>query len=130
MTTSRREAAGERLRIRIDRSLPVPPFAQVVSQIGAAVERGSLAPGERLPTVRALAGQTGLVPNTVAKAYRELEAAGVLEGRGRAGTFVVASGPTSADALDDAARAYLERARSLGADRTAAIEAVRSAVHV
>src|SRR4051794_18172975 len=122
MTTSRRPAAGERLRIRIDRSLPVPPFAQVVSQIRAAVERGSLAPGERLPTVRALAGRTGLVPNTVAKAYRELEAAGVLEGHGRAGTFVQAPGRRSADALDDAARAYLERARSLGADRAAAIE--------
>jgi DNA-binding transcriptional regulator YhcF (GntR family) len=127
MTTSRRPAAGERLRIRIDRSLPVAPFAQVVSQIRGAVDRGSLAPGARLPTVRALAERTGLVPNTVAKAYRELERAGVLEGRGRSGTFVLAPGRSAADALDDAARTYLERARSLGADRTAAIEAVRSA---
>lgn len=128
MTTSRR--AGERLRIYVDRSLPAPPYAQLVSQIRAAVERGSLTPGARLPTVRALAGRTGLVPNTVAKAYRELEAAGVLEGRGRAGTFVLAPRPPSGDALDDAARAYLETARSLGADRTAAIEAVRSADHM
>jgi DNA-binding transcriptional regulator YhcF (GntR family) len=130
MTTSRRPAAGERLRIRIDRSLPDPPFAQLVSQIRTAVERGSLEPGARLPTVRALARRTGLVPNTVAKAYRELEAAGVLEGRGRAGTFVLAprrpSGDAPGDALDAAARAYLDRARELGAGRSAAIEALRS----
>ena len=118
------------MRIRIDRSSPTPPYEQIVSQVRGAVERGTLGPGTRLPTVRALAEQTGLVPNTVAKAYRRLEAAGYLDGRGRAGTFVPDEPPTPvpADAsLDGAARAYLERARRLGADPTAAVEAVRRA---
>ena len=51
-----------------------PPYEQIVAQVRRSVERGTLAPGTRLPTVRALAERTGLVPNTVAKAYRELEA--------------------------------------------------------
>ncbi len=63
------------------------------------------------------------MPNTVAKAYRELEAACVLVGRGRAGTFVLAS----PDPLDHAARAYLARAGELGAGRRAALDAVRRA---
>jgi DNA-binding transcriptional regulator YhcF (GntR family) len=119
------------LRIEVDRSSATPPYEQIVAQVHRAVERGTLAPGSRLPTVRALAERTGLVPNTVAKAYRELEASGVLEGRGRAGTFVLALRPPSGDApgdeLDHAARAFLERARSLGADPAAAVEAVRRA---
>jgi DNA-binding transcriptional regulator YhcF (GntR family) len=127
MAEPRRRKFG--LRIEVDRSSATPPYEQIVAQVHRAVERGTLAPGTRLPTVRALAERTGLVPNTVAKAYRELEAAGVLEGRGRAGTFVLAprpgSGDTPRDELDAAARAYLERARGIGADPAAAIEAVR-----
>jgi DNA-binding transcriptional regulator YhcF (GntR family) len=66
-----------------------------------------------------------VVPNTVAKAYRELEAIGILEGRGRAGTFVRAT--SAGDGLEHAARGYLERAQGLGADPASAIEAVRRA---
>jgi DNA-binding transcriptional regulator YhcF (GntR family) len=120
----------------VDRSSADPPYAQLVAQIRAAIDGGSLAPGTRLPTVRALATQIGLVPNTVAKAYRRLETCGYLEGRGRAGTFVpdrlpvsddAADAANAADALAAAARAYLERARRLGADPGTAVEAVRRA---
>ena len=124
MAEPRRRRFG--LRIDIDRSSATPPYEQIVVQVRGAVEQGTLAPGARLPTVRALAERTGLVPNTVAKAYRELESAGVLEGRGRAGTFVAERRQPSDD-LDGAARAYLERARRLGADPNAAVEAVRRA---
>ena len=125
MAEPRRKRFG--LRIEVDRSSATPPFEQIVTQVRRAVERGTVAAGTRLPTVRALAERTGLVPNTVAKAYRELEASGHLEGRGRAGTFV-ADGPRShGDDLDEAARVYLERARRLGVDRNAAVEAVRRA---
>jgi DNA-binding transcriptional regulator YhcF (GntR family) len=119
------------VRISIDRSSRTSPSEQLVSQVRRAVERGTAPPGTRLPTVRALAEQTGLVPNTVAKAYRRLEADGYLEGRGRAGTFVADDPPPAAEAaesdLDEAARAYVERARSLGADVRGAVEAVRRA---
>jgi DNA-binding transcriptional regulator YhcF (GntR family) len=124
MAEPRRRRFG--LRVEIDRSSTTPPYEQIVAQVRREVERGTLAAGTRLPTVRALAERTGLVPNTVAKAYRELEAAGVLEGRGRAGTFVASRSPRGGD-LEEAARAYLERARSLGADPAAAVEAVRRA---
>ena len=127
MAQPRRSRPSGPLRIEIDRASPVPPFEQIVAQVRRAVERGSLRAGTRLPTVRALAERTGLVPNTVAKAYRELEASGHLEGRGRAGTFVADPPQASGDDLDEAARAYLERARRLGADPAAALEAVRRA---
>jgi DNA-binding transcriptional regulator YhcF (GntR family) len=125
MAEPRRRRFG--LRIEVDRSSSVAPYEQIVVQVRRAVERGTLAPGTRLPTVRALAERTGLVPNTVAKAYRELEASGHLEGRGRAGTFVADRPRPAGDDLEDAARLYLERARGLGADRSAAVEAVRRA---
>jgi DNA-binding transcriptional regulator YhcF (GntR family) len=125
MAQPRRRRFG--LRIDVDRSSATPPFEQIVAQVRHAVERGTLAPGTRLPTVRALAERTGLVPNTVAKAYRELEATGHLEGRGRAGTFVADRPSAPGDDLDAAARAYLERARSAGAGPGDALEAVRRA---
>lgn len=67
-----------------------PPFAQVRRQLTEQIRGGQLSPGDRLPTVRRLAGDLGIAPNTVARAYRELETEGLIEGRGRAGTFVSA----------------------------------------
>lgn len=64
--------------ITIDTSLAEPPYDQVKRQISRLVAVGDLRPGDKLPTVRRLAADLGLAPNTVARAYRELEAAGVL----------------------------------------------------
>ena len=74
--------------MELDPESPVPPFEQVKEQIAAAIEAGSLEPADRLPTVRQLATDLGLAANTVARSYRELELAGLLETRGRHGTFV------------------------------------------
>jgi DNA-binding transcriptional regulator YhcF (GntR family) len=96
-----------------------PPWRQVRDAVIAAVERGSLVPGDRLPTVRDLAAELELAPNTVARAYRELEDDGWLEGRGRAGTFVADAPPTGAGTraqLATAAERYLRRAAQLGFD--------------
>jgi DNA-binding transcriptional regulator YhcF (GntR family) len=108
-----------------------PPFLQVLERVRTLIERGSLLPGERLPTVRSLAERLNLAPNTVARAYRALEDDGWIVGRGRAGTFVTDALPerpaAPADALARAATAYLRRAEQLGFDRVAAARALRSA---
>ncbi len=76
------------LDLTIDSAAAVPPYEQLCSRVAAGVHDGSLPAGARLPTVRRLAEDLGLAVNTVAKAYRALEADGVIETRGRAGTFV------------------------------------------
>jgi DNA-binding transcriptional regulator YhcF (GntR family) len=92
----------------------------------AQVDAGTLAPGTRLPPVRRLAEDLGLAANTVARAYRELEAAGVVETRGRHGT-VVAAGDARERAALDAAADYVRRARAVGLDRDDAVARVRHA---
>jgi DNA-binding transcriptional regulator YhcF (GntR family) len=76
------------VRIRLDERSPRPLSDQLATALAERIQRGSLAPGSRLPTVRALAEDLGLAANTVAKAYRTLEDSGLIEGRGRQGTFV------------------------------------------
>ena len=73
----------------IDADGALPPYEQVRNQLAERIDTGELAPGERLPTVRGLATELGLAANTVARAYRELEQAGIVATRGRKGTFVV-----------------------------------------
>ncbi len=95
------------------------PFEQLRVQLARRVASGELAPGAKLPTVRGLAEQLGLAPGTVARAYRELEADGVLVTEGRRGTFVAstraASDETAARATATAAATtYAATARRLG----------------
>jgi DNA-binding transcriptional regulator YhcF (GntR family) len=75
----------------LDPGSSVPPYEQLRSAVAGRVSAGTLPAGTRLPTVRALAADLGLAVNTVAKAYRALEADGVIETRGRAGTFVAST---------------------------------------
>jgi DNA-binding transcriptional regulator YhcF (GntR family) len=93
-----------------------------------AVRAGTLAPGTRLPTVRALAEQLGLAANTVARAYRELEAAAVIETRGRNGSFIAPTGDASHRQAQDAAIAYADETKRLGLGRDEAIALVRAAL--
>lgn len=120
------------MRIRLDPSLRTPPSAQLRDAIARRIRSGALAPGERVPPVRALAAELGIAPNTVARAYRELEDAGLLEGRGRRGTFVAERLPAPPDErgelLTRAAEAYARRARQLGFSRADALEAARRAL--
>ena len=78
--------------ITVDPSAPEAPYEQVREQLRRQVLAGELAPGTKLPTVRRLAEDLGLATNTVARAYRELEALGVIETRGRAGSVVTGGG--------------------------------------
>jgi GntR family transcriptional regulator len=74
--------------IRIDPMAPEPLYRQIAAAVKAATARGRLTHGERLPSVRELARELAINPNTVAKAYAELEAAGVIVRRQGAGCFV------------------------------------------
>ncbi|MET8245371.1 GntR family transcriptional regulator [Streptomyces sp. NPDC005202] len=114
------------LKIHIDDG--APPYEQVRAQISEQARSGALPVGYRLPTVRGLAESLGLAANTVAKAYRALEADGVIETRGRNGTFVAAAGSAAEREAAAAARAYAERVRRLGLDEDAALAAVRDAL--
>jgi DNA-binding transcriptional regulator YhcF (GntR family) len=79
----------------VNADLEIPPYQQVVAQIRAGIERGELLPDSPLPTVRQLAGDLGIAPNTVARAYGELQAEGWLVGDGRRGTRVAGQVPVN-----------------------------------
>ena len=114
--------------IAIDPLSPTPPFEQVRSQLAAQITDNRLVAGTRLPTVRGLADDLGLATNTVARAYRELEAAGLVETHGRAGTVVSAQGNAARAKLQQAAHLYATLANKLGLDPDEAIRLVQAAV--
>jgi DNA-binding transcriptional regulator YhcF (GntR family) len=114
--------------ITIDPESGTPPFEQLRTQFVDAVASGALAPGERLPTVRRLAEDLGLAPGTVARAYRELEASGVIETRGRAGTFVTLDRDPVRQQAQRAAAAFAEQIRSLKLDADDALSIVAAAL--
>ena len=80
------------MQIHISPNDGVPIYLQIVNQVKYLVASGRLAPGEELPPIRVLAERLVVNPNTVARAYRELEAAGVVEKRRTAGTYVSDAG--------------------------------------
>ncbi|CAM3422111.1 GntR family transcriptional regulator [Kibdelosporangium persicum] len=116
--------------ISIDPTSSVAPYEQVRSQFAQQITDRTLAVGAKLPTVRALAAELRLAANTVAKAYRELEEAGLIETRGRAGTFVSAAGQQSRIVIQRAARDYASQARALGLDPEEALSIVKAALSV
>ncbi|MEP7194620.1 MAG: GntR family transcriptional regulator [Actinomycetota bacterium] len=122
------------LNLSIDTESATAPFEQVRTQIASAVAAGRLSPGTKLPTVRRLAADLGLAPNTVARAYRELEADAVIATHGRGGTFVrsdVLDEQTShsgaADLAKTAANDYVHTARRLGLNSQEAGRLVQNA---
>ncbi len=114
--------------ISIDPESQVPPFEQVRAGFALRIANRELAVGARLPTVRALAADLGLAVNTVARAYRELEEAGLIETRGRAGTVVSAAGEQSRERVLRAARSYAATAHEKGLSEEQAGEIVRAAL--
>ena len=83
----------ETLEILIDMKSGVPFYRQIIEQVKFAIARGDLETGDRLPTVRQLAVDLSINPNTVIRAYRELEIEGVLATQQGSGTFVGSSRP-------------------------------------
>ena len=118
--------------ITVDPRSPTPPFEQLRLAIRRLVATGALPLGTRLPTVRQLAADLALAPGTIGRAFRELEAEGVIETRGRHGTHVKSAprvlDPDQVDrAIREAAITYAAVAAELSVDRNAAIEHVREA---
>ncbi len=81
------------MTIRVDPARATPPSRQLVEGVLDRIAGGDLGAGDRLPSVRKLAADALVNPNTVGKAYRELEAMGVVAGRNGAGVFVTPEGP-------------------------------------
>jgi DNA-binding transcriptional regulator YhcF (GntR family) len=115
----------------IDHGSSVAPFEQLRRQIVVAIDSGRMAPGVRLPSVRQLAADLDLAPNTVAKTIRELELAGYVETRGRNGTVVAYRAPKSeSDLRRDlaiGAAAYVHVVNELGLTRGDALVALEAA---
>ena len=116
------------MRLVIDPQSTTPPFEQIRMQVIDAVRTGTLTPGDKLPTVRRLAEDLGLAPNTVARSYRALEQDEVIETRGRLGSFVAATGDATQRQMQLAAVAFADRAKSLGVAPDEALAIVRAAL--
>ena len=84
-------------RFRLDLHSGVPVYRQLIDQVRVGIASGSLSVGDQLPTVRQLAVDLSINPNTVARAYRELELGGVLETHQGTGTFISAQKPRGSD---------------------------------
>jgi len=109
------------ITFRLDPHSGLSPYQQIVRQVRQAVRLGTLRAGDQLPTVREVVAHLAINPNTVQKAYRELEREGVVGGRPGVGTFVIASipgpSPSSRAALDRAIQRWLRSAFEAGFDR-------------
>ena len=106
------------VEFRVDRSAGLPAYLQLVQQVREALRLGWLHQGDRLPTVREVVASSGVNPNTVLKAYRELEMAGLVEARQGSGTYVKASlgsaAPEAMNQLRIRLAAWVASARAAG----------------
>lgn len=117
------------MELTVDPSDPTPPYEQLRRQLVDLITACLLPVGERLPPVRQLAGDLELAPGTVARAYRELERAGLLTTRRGAGTRVAAVSADAGNFLADLTETFVRRARTLGYSDAQIDEAIGRAVN-
>lgn len=113
--------------ITIDPKSSIAPYQQVREQILTQIAEGKLAPGTKLPSVRALAGDLQLAVNTVAKVYKELELQGAVVTRGRHGTVVQAAEDRAEQEVSDAAADLARIAQMWSIDEETAVRYLRAA---
>ena len=118
---------------RLDDRSGVPPYLQLVQQVRQAVLLGFLQPGDRLPLIREVVEDLAINPNTVAKAYRQLEQEDLATGRPGQGTFVndrqsAAMSPSTYTSLRRGLATWLRRAYAAGLDEQA-VNALLASVH-
>jgi GntR family transcriptional regulator len=108
------------IQFRLNDRSGVPTYLQLVHQVRHALRLGMLRPGDQLPTVKEVVGTLAINPNTVLKAYRELDHEGLAEARRGQGTFVasdvVAAAPGDYTSLRSALQQWVARARKAGLD--------------
>ncbi len=106
------------VEFRIDRRNGVAPYVQLVQQVKQALRLGALQPGDKLPTAKEVVAATAINPNTVLKAYRELDREGLVEAKPGVGTFVLRSLSSPQTAADSPLRAelaaWMDRAHRFG----------------
>jgi len=121
------------ITFRLNTHSGVPPYLQIVQQVKQALQVGILQPGDKLPTVKEVVVHVAINPNTVFKAYRELEMLGLVEGRTGSGTFVTqrpaGPSPKVQEALSDDLAGWIAKARKAGLDDEAIEALVRVALH-
>jgi GntR family transcriptional regulator len=108
------------IEFHLDARSGVPTYLQLVQQVQQALRLGILLPGDQLPTVKDVVGSLAINPNTVLKAYRELDLDGLVEGRRGQGTFVSSKRPPlppdDVKALRSSLRRWIDSARAAGLD--------------
>jgi GntR family transcriptional regulator len=116
------------LELRLDYDRGIPIYRQIYEAVVAALATGALDHGEQLPTIHELAGQLEINPNTVARAYRELESDGYIVGKRGVGTFPVAAGDEPAPPAERAhvLRGIFERAWAEAARHRIGIDELRA----
>jgi DNA-binding transcriptional regulator YhcF (GntR family) len=119
--------------LTVDTGDPTPPYEQLRRQLAELIQSAALAPGDRLPPLRQLAADLSLAVGTVARAYRELESAGLVSSRRGGGTRVCAAAPSLSDSerqrlLHNHARAFVQKAALLGADDQQILAAISRAL--
>jgi GntR family transcriptional regulator len=118
------------LDLRIDATSGLAPYLQVVQQVKQALRLGWLQPGDKLPTVHEVASSIAINPNTVQKAYKELEHEGLVAGRPGQGTFIERSlsqsTPASLTALGNRLDRWIAAARAAGLDDDGIMDVVRA----
>ncbi|CAM3979210.1 GntR family transcriptional regulator [Smaragdicoccus niigatensis] len=105
----------------------IAPYEQVCQAIIEKIRAGELVAGARIPTVRELAAEIGRAPNTVARAYEELKKRGVIETRGRGGSFIASTGDPVLDEAGRAAGEFATVMRKLGIAQSQALALVTAA---
>lgn len=121
------------ISFRLNTHSGVPPYLQIVQQVKQALQVGILQPGDQLPTVKEVVAHVAINPNTVFKAYRELEVLGLVEGRTGSGTFVkqrlAGPRPEVHEALSEGLTDWVTSAREAGLDDEAIEALLRIVLH-
>ena len=130
---SDRQAQVSPIEFRLDRTSGVPAYLQIVQQVERAMRLGYLVPGDRLPKVKEAVASLAINPNTVLKAYRELEHKGLIAGRPGQGTFVEATVEIvplkDQQALRRGLMRWLTEATKAGVDDDGIVALVTGALH-
>ena len=124
------ELLKQLISFQLNPSSGIPAYLQIVQQVERALRMGTLRPGDQLPTVKQVVAEVTVNPNTVTRAYRELEHAGLVEGRQGVGTFVARRphGPPPEEQMRVARglERWIETARAAGLDDQAMEAMLRS----